>query len=156
MEQFDINCTYLTTRRAQSTQRLEKKRPLLERSGPSMTALTEDTLKRIDEIATPQDKMHADMAIRHVDALLSSPPIIYNAPKGGVVIEHRHNGQILTLIIEHELGLIIRCADGFITNDQFEITQNSIKELLACYARELKLLDSSPGSMDRAAVEPNR
>lgn len=83
---------------------------------------------------------YADLALRQASHVSQTEPRIYNAPEGGVVIESRTEWGILTLLIESQIGLIVRSADDFQLNAEFNITPHSINELLARYVHELKLL----------------
>lgn len=120
---------------------------------PSAPDWTEAAIHRIGEIATPQDKLYAEMAARHVSSLLSSKPRIYNAPEGGIIIEHRNNVRILTIMIEQELGLIITTSDDFIVTGEFKLSQDTISEFLSRYFEELYMLENPPGGPNFAEQE---
>lgn len=100
----------------------------------------DNALAKIDQICSGADKVYSELALRQASHISSSEPRIYNAPEGGIVIETRAKSGILTLLIENPIGLIVRSANDFQINAQFNITSHSINELLVRYVHELKLI----------------
>jgi hypothetical protein len=111
---------------------------------PDTSCHIETALRCIDKIATPHDKKYAELAIRHIGTLLTSEPRIYNAPEGGVVLEHRNNNNILTVIIEKDLGLIILSCDDSNVTHEFKLSQDTVNEFIARYYEALCELENFP------------
>jgi hypothetical protein len=105
----------------------------------------DDALSKIAILSTDSDRVYADLALRQASHVSQKEPRIYNAPGGGVVIESRTKDGILTLLIEDRIGLIVRSADDFRVNAEFNIGPHSINQLLARYVGELRLLFLSHG-----------
>lgn len=100
----------------------------------------DDALAKVGQLSAGTDKVYADLALRQASHVSQTEPRLYNAPEGGVIIENRTESGILTLLIEGSIGLIVRSADDFHINVEFNITSQSINELLARYVYELRLL----------------
>jgi hypothetical protein len=105
-------------------------------------------LAKLANIATGQDRAYAELALRQACHISPAEPRIKRAPGGGVVIEHRSETDDLGLIIEGYTGVIVRVADTFRVNTQFDLTPKSINELLVRYVFELNLLQVSTGKRD--------
>jgi len=100
----------------------------------------DSALSKTAQLATGTDRAYADLALRQASHVSEVEPRIYNAPEKGVVIEHRSESGILTLLVEGPTGLIVRSADDFQVTAEFNVTAQSINELLARYVYELNLL----------------
>jgi hypothetical protein len=97
-------------------------------------------LAKVAQIATGQDRAYAELALRQASHVSAVEPRIKRAPEGGVLIEHRSGSDVLGLIVEGSIGLIVRTADKFRVSADFDLTAQSINELLARYVFELRLL----------------
>ena len=106
----------------------------------------DNALAKIGSLSAGTDKAYADLALRQASHVSPTEPRIYNAPEGGVVIENRTDSGILTLLMEGQIGLIVRSADDFQVKAEFNVTSHSINELLARYVHELRLLLLPPES----------
>lgn len=102
--------------------------------------------KKVEEISEGRNRTYAELALDKAAGLVGSMPRIYSSPEDGIVIEHKIEQGIITLLIEQPIGLLVRSAHDFQVRAEFDINARSINELLARYIEELILLISPPGA----------
>ncbi len=109
--------------------------------GKVLSGEVDKAIHELDIFANAADKKFAEAALNSVRAVNASKVRVYPAPNGGVVVEHRRNNEILNLIIEQDLGLVIRVDDNFAIRNEFRLSDETINDLIIRYSAEVKLLN---------------
>ena len=78
-------------------------------------------------------------ALKVAEECSSIEPVVYPAPAGGVVIDHRVDQKMISFIVEDDVGVLVSRSPSYSFHFEMQITNNNrFRKLMERYEFELK------------------